>query len=359
MATPTVVKFGNLGDTGLRDGNSKARVSTLEYSADSALCEGTMSKKQKNNQELPPAKPKINLVSIKSKSEVNSQPAVVELPETPPAQPETTPEEVETKPEASSTEPHKVRPPKPVRRQSPAADLSHLPENPEALFQAIGVIAGDVSFSGKEASITVEGKSYRLYYASRNKRVLEFLRMQVKHSEQPRQRLLVYPRVTHYPKRDQPPSVSFQVVGFDGVSGKGLTPGLQDGEFKLSGLWQFIPVCQTPCITVQKNFTQERLAHIKESDALKRANFMKASHVPLLWRDAPVRPFRFNPKLDKEHQGKALFVEIRAKFRPDKDTWEFSQLCSRPSEPPQFLKLGKKDKAEALKMKKEKQTRES
>jgi hypothetical protein len=54
-----------------------------------------------------------------------------------------------------------------------------------------------------------------------------------------------------------------------------------------------------------------------------------------------------------------LFVEIRAKFRPDKDSWEFSQLCSRPSEPPQFLKLGKKDKAEALKMKKEKQRRES
>jgi hypothetical protein len=319
-----------------------------------------MSKKQKTKQELPHPKPKINLVSIKPKSEVNSQPAVVELPETPPAQPETPPAQVETTPDASSTQAPSARPAKPViRKQAPALDLSHLPENPDALFQAIGIITGDVSFSGKEASITVEGKSYRLHYVSTNKRVLEFLRMQVKKSEQPRQRLLVYPRVTHYPKRDQPPSISFQLVAFDGVSGKGLMPQLQDGEFKLSGLWQFIPVCQTPCITVQKNFTQERLAHIKESDALKRANFMKASHVPLLWRDAPVRPFRFNPKLDKEHQGKALFVEIRAKFRPDKDTWEFSQLCSRPSEPPQFLKLGKKDKAEALKMKKEKQRRES
>ena len=115
-----------------------------------------MSKKQKTKQELPHPLPKINLVSIKPKSEVNSQVAVVELPETPPAQPETTPAQVETTPEASSTEPHQARPPKPVRRQSPAADLSHLPENPDALFQAIGVIAGDVSFSGKEASITVE-----------------------------------------------------------------------------------------------------------------------------------------------------------------------------------------------------------
>jgi hypothetical protein len=107
------------------------------------------------------------------------------------------------------------------------------------------------------------------------------------------------------------------------------------------------------CITVQKNLTQERIDRIKESDALKRANFMKASHVPLFWQDAPVKPFRFNPKLDKEHQGQAQFVEIRAKFNSDRDAWEFIELCSRPSEPPQFLKLGKKDKAEALRMKQE------
>ena len=81
----------------------------------------------------------------------------------------------------------------------------------------------------------------------------------------------------------------------------------------------------------------------------QKVRFMKASHVPVLWRDAPTRPFRFNPKLDKEQQGKALFVGIIAKFLPDRDVFGFSQLCLEPSlTPPQFLKAGKKDKAQVL-----------
>jgi hypothetical protein len=355
-----------------------------------------MSKKQKNKPELPPPKPKITLVSLKPKSEVNSEPVVNELPEAlsinpeskpeagsksinpeskpeagsksinpesqleassksinPESQPETSSKSInpESQPETSSNELPQAHPAKPVRKQLPAPDLLHLPENPNAFFQAVGVIVGDVTFLGKESRITIAEKSYQLLYVPTYKKALEILRMIVKKSGQTRPRLLVYPKITHYPKREQPPVISFQLVGFDGI--KNLTPQLQDGEFKLSGLWQFIPVCQTPCITVQKNFTQERLTHVKESDALKRANFMKASHIPLLWRDALVKPFRFNLKLDKEHQGQALFVEIRAKFNSEQDTWEFIELCSRPSEPPQFLKLGKKDKAEALRMKQE------
>ncbi len=329
-----------------------------------------MSKKQKNKPELPPPKQKITLVSIKPKSEINSEPVVTDLSETLSTNPESQQEassksineeskpeassksiDLDSKPEASSNESSQAHPAKPVRKQSPAPDLLHLPENPNALFQAVGVIAGDVTFLGKESRITIAEKSYQLLYTPTYKKALEILRMVVKKSGQARQRLLVYPKITHYPKREQPPIISFKVVGFDGL--KSLTPQLQDGEFKLAGLWQFIPACQTPCITVQKNLTQERIDHIKELDALKRANFMKASHVPLLWQDAPVKPFRFNPKLDKEHQGQAMFVEIRAKFNSDQDTWEFIELCSRPNVPPQFLKLGKKDKAEALRMRQE------
>ena len=84
----------------------------------------------------------------------------------------------------------------------------------------------------------------------------------------------------------------------------------------------------------------------------QKVNFMKASHIPLLWRNPPVKPFRFNPKLDKEQQGQASFVEIRATFLPDKDIFEFSSLRSRPSQnPPRSLKAGKKEKVQALQAK--------
>jgi hypothetical protein len=127
---------------------------------------------------------------------------------------------------------------------------------------------------------------------------------------------------------------------------------LQDTEFKLSGLWQFIPVCQTPCITIQKNFSDSRLTYIKEATIEQKVNFMKASHIPLIWKNAPVRPFRFNPKLNKQKQGNASFVEIKATFLPLQDVFEFSSLCSRPSpKPPRSLKAGKKDKTQALQAK--------
>jgi hypothetical protein len=81
-------------------------------------------------------------------------------------------------------------------------------------------------------------------------------------------------------------------------------------------------------------------------------NFLKASHIPLQWKNPPVKPFHFNEKLAQEQQGNALFVEIKATFLPLQDVFEFSSLCSRPSQkPPKSLKASKKDKAQALQAK--------
>ena len=111
---------------------------------------------------------------------------------------------------------------------------------------------------------------------------------------------MVYPRVIHFPKREQPHQLAFQLVGFfkpeRDVNPTEITSQLGDFEFKLSGLWQFIPVCQTPCVSVFKNYTEERKEFVKAAEVALKVSFMKGSHVPLIWRDAPVRPFRFNLK---------------------------------------------------------------
>ncbi|HEY9725768.1 MAG TPA: hypothetical protein V6D50_04890 [Chroococcales cyanobacterium] len=272
------------------------------------------------------------------------------------------------------------KPIKPIK-QSPATSTAQpLPdsepdsesvENSNAIFQAIGVIVGDVLFDDKKAYVALADKQYSLYYSSSHKKAFEALRLQVKTTGQTQQRLIVYPKVMHFPKRDQLYRISFQLVGFNSdrvVSQEGSsesdTPSidrqLQDGEFKLSGLWQFIPVCSTPCITVQKNFTAERLAHIKEAPVEQKVRFLKASHIPVLWRDAPVRPFRFNPKLDKQQQGQASFVGIKANFLPQKDVFTFCSLEIPPTNsPPKFLKAGKKDKAQAMQAKNQRQRQES
>jgi hypothetical protein len=223
-----------------------------------------------------------------------------------------------------------------------------------ACFHAVGLIEGEITLDGDKTFVTIKGKLYRLYYASSHKRAYEALKKEMESTGITQQRLIVYPRITHYPGGKQPYRLEFQLAGFVGreVSGDGLQSVLEDSEFKISGLWQFIPVCRVPCISVFKNFNKQRLDYIKSAPLDKKVNFMKASHIPVMWRDAPVPPFRFNPKLDKETQGKASFVQIKARFNSSRDNFEFVELLASPSDvPPNYLKAGKKDKLEAAKTK--------
>jgi hypothetical protein len=219
-----------------------------------------------------------------------------------------------------------------------------------AIFQAVGVITGEVTFNAEgKATVAIEGKEYPLFYAPQHKKAYEALKIEIKKTGVSHQRLLVYPRVIHFPKREEPHQIAFQLVGFfrteRDANPEEITSELGDFEFKLAGLWQFIPVCQTPCVSIFKNYTEERKEFIKAADVDVKVKFMKGTHVPILWRDAPVRPFRFNPKLDKEHQGSAPFVQVKATFLPDKGVFQVQELTSTPAaKPPRFLKAGKADK---------------
>lgn len=226
-------------------------------------------------------------------------------------------------------------------------------EDFQPIFQAIGVIRGDVKLAserGKPSVVSIQGKDYPLLYipTKRGLKAIDALTKEVAVTGN-NQRLIVYPKFTHFPGRDKQHSVAFQLVGFDrGLQSEGVAANA-DFEFKLCGLWQFIPVCQTPCISVFKNFTDSALELVKQSELYRRVKFMKASHVPVIWKDAPVKPFRFNPKIDKDQQGKTFFVSIKAKFLPNRQLFGFDSLLSLPVDrAPKFFKASKKMKAEAL-----------
>ncbi len=209
-----------------------------------------------------PAASKLNLVALKP---------LFFTPETQTSSPSSVEPSVPVEPATSVVETKKIL--KPIKRSpTPPADIDpSLPENKNAIFQAIGVIAGEVAFCDNKAYVTIADKQYSLFYASTHKRSFEALKLHINNTGQSRHRLIVYPRVIHFPSREQPDQIAFQLVGFvsDNLTRSEATTQrdsstidkqLLDGEFKLSGLWQFIPVCQTPCITIQKNFTDERLS---------------------------------------------------------------------------------------------------
>ncbi|MFS0519220.1 hypothetical protein ACEYW6_31630 [Nostoc sp. UIC 10607] len=221
-------------------------------------------------------------------------------------------------------------------------------ESTAAIFQAVGVITGSVNFTTDgQSTVTIGSYEYPLYYSKRQWDVLNALKKEIENTGNQNQRLVVYPKAIHFPRREQPHRIAFQLVGFDrGRKLDAVSGELEDLEFKLSGLWQFIPVCPTPCISVFRNFSDERLEFIKQSEPARKVKFMKASHIPLLWKDAPVRPFRFNPKVTKEEQGRAAFVTVKAKFLPGRDVFGFVALTALPKDSaPRYLKASKNDKA--------------
>jgi hypothetical protein len=221
-------------------------------------------------------------------------------------------------------------------------------ESTAAIFQAVGVITGSVNFTTDgQSTVTIGSYEYPLYYSKRQWDVLNALKKEIENTGNHNQRLVVYPKAIHFPRREQPHRIAFQLVGFDrGRKLDAVSGELEDLEFKLSGLWQFIPVCSTPCISVFRNFSDERLEFIKQAEPARKVKFMKASHIPLLWKDAPISPFRFNPKLEKEQQGRAAFVTCKAKFLPGRDVFGFVALTALPQEAaPRFLKASKEDKA--------------
>lgn len=217
-----------------------------------------------------------------------------------------------------------------------------------AIFQAVGIITGEVNLNSEGSStVTIGRNQYPLFYISRKLKVFEALKKEIEATGNSTQRLVVYPKAIHFPRKEQPHQIAFQLVGFDkGRVQEAISGELEDLEFKLSGLWQFIPVCQSPCISVFRNFTRERLEYIKQAEPARKVKFMKASHLPLLWKDAPVKPFRFNPKAPKQEQGHPVFVTLKAKFLPGRDVFGFVALLAPPQETaPKFLKASKQDKA--------------
>jgi hypothetical protein len=126
--------------------------------------------------------------------------------------------------------------------------------------------------------------------------------------------LAVYPRWTHFPGRDNPPSFKFEIFGWGNVP-----PNKEVDKFYIRGIWQFIAVYPRPVITVYRNrkrYDDDRL---------------KADHCPVFWKDSPVKPFRFNPKAEKDQQGDRYFVECVCEFNPRFDSLNLIELLSEPT----------------------------
>lgn len=261
-----------------------------------------------------------------------------------------------------------ARPPKKII--PPIESKTEVPKaNPNSFFKAVGIIEGDINFpEAKEVfpTIKVEGKDYRLMTipTAKGYRAIIALKAQVL-ANGTRQKLIVYPRILHLPQKEIVHTISFCLIGFIGKKTGSedqknlLWDILEVNEFYISGLFQRIPVCRNPVITIFKNLTNERIEFIKKANAIERASFMRPNHVPVNYPSPIVPPFQFvKPQKfsvsdkqiqEKDPQNVKFFIEIKAIFNSNRDLFVFDNLISMPQEiAPKYLHISKKDKQQAV-----------
>ena len=212
-------------------------------------------------------------------------------------------------------------------------------ETSDHFFQAIGIISGELILNKKPYILKVLDKNYQVFFKNPTK-ALPAIAKEIKNSGNIL-RLLVYPNITYYPSKEEP-HIQFQIVAWSSTSDEpnGLFGELKDLEFILSGLWQFIPGCKTPCLTVFKNYMESREENLNKSDVFKRKNILKAIHVPLLWNDSLGSPNN-SPNSTPEDFTKPPYISMKARFLPSRNLWEFDSLIKMPVQ--QHLNISKLD----------------
>ena len=230
-----------------------------------------------------------------------------------------------------------------LSESEPIAEDKSSTQTSNKIFQGLGIIEGKIikrfEDNDKYYNVVVGDKIYKLII--NRKRVLDFVKATYNPDET--QQLLVYPNLVHYPQPKggtKPPKISFTLVA-------GLEESryeLKVNEFKLCGIYQQIGVYRGAVISVHRNKTNT-LKKIVRKFEQRTKNILRANHIPILWKDSPVKPFRFNPRLDKDQQGDRYFVEIKARFLPDREQWGFMELLGEPTlELPNFMKAPKPGK---------------
>jgi hypothetical protein len=258
------------------------------------------------------------------------------------------------------------KPVKNVQQQKPKKPRSPIPPEPEpeikrtpkteAIFQAIGMIQGEVKFKGYRGKIVIDGKDYPLIQSRARRSVLRGLKKEIAKRQNTNPILIVYPKIAHPPGKNRPHNIAFEVVAFRFSSSAGVPEKLklENLEFRISGLWQFVPISKLPCISVYRNHTEENVKYLEnETDIIKQVKFLAPSHIPIA-SYLPIKPFQHDQNKSKSQ--KPFFIQAKFKFVPDKDAFEFESLLAPPvQKAPKFLKLTRKAKKKAQKAKKKMQ----
>jgi hypothetical protein len=235
------------------------------------------------------------------------------------------------------------------------------PENNEALlesgvngamFQAIGVIEGEISVNEKsQLKITLGNRKYRLGYTGKSrKRDYAKLLEEISSQGSKVEKISVYPQVNYKSKSKHGGEkaayeISFNLVSVEKPSLKknqkiaGIFKHLAVGEFQISGYWQYVGFSSCPCVTVMRNYSDHLAQKAKKVDQKKASRWLRPNHLPVEWLDSSSEPFKYNCELKQQEQIPRLFVQTKVRFEPKSQKFRVIEELDQPrTEAPRCLK---------------------
>ena len=217
----------------------------------------------------------------------------------------------------------KVSPENPVSENPPESQDKGEPQQKSPIFQAFGLVKGKILEQGSSYVLQIEDKIYPLF--GPRGRIKSFV------GSEKEVYLRVYPNWQPTTQKETVlRNLSFTVVAVLAQCPKNY----QVNHFKVRGIWQKVPFLAEPVITVYRN--QSRGAH----------DDCKALYFPLVWKDAPVEPFEYDPSLkEKQDYSKRFFCQVKVLFSPETEEFTVSGLLEEPTtDIPPYIKPKKSPK---------------
>ena len=179
----------------------------------------------------------------------------------------------------------------------------------KTIFQAVGLLRCSPEINEDKLYITIDGQPHDLRRGKWGLRKhFDKLKLGIEQNGSKEIYLRVYPKVVHNLSKQTICSWFTPIKAYSDIS----QTKHQSEDFVLRGIWQYVPYCSQPVISIYRNIEMLRYFKSESTRAAKKA-FARPQDFPVAW-SAPIQPYRYDPNLGNHNQMPRYFVQVRAIF---------------------------------------------
>ena len=210
-------------------------------------------------------------------------------------------------------------------------------QNEKPIFQAVGVIEGEVESRDNKLKVSIGAESYDLkFIPGHKKRQWAKLKQEIEEKGSSQKTLIVYPQVNINKKGEI--KITFALSKVESSSDLRNRLELKEGEFKLAGLWQYPPKGSNPCISIRRNWEQGFVSYLEKIDEKQKAYILRPNYLPVEWSNPPTEAFKYSEETVAEGK-KADFVSVKVRFESEDNKFKVVEVLAEPTQTiPKYLK---------------------